>query len=67
MKKGTIYLIIILLLMAGAALFLYPAFSSYLAEQSQISAVADYDNLLQQMQAEKLAEEWKKHRNTTNP
>lgn len=60
MKKGTIYLIIILLLMAGAALFLYPAFSSYIAEQSQISAVADYDNLLQQMQEEKLAEEWEK-------
>lgn len=41
-------------------MFLYPAFSSYVAEQNQISAVADYDELVRQMQEEKLDEEWNK-------
>lgn len=62
MKKRTTYLLIILLLTAGAALFLYPAFSSYIAELNQISAVADYDETVKQMQEERLAEEWAKAR-----
>ena len=53
-------MIIIFLLISGAALFLYPVFSSYLAERHQARIIADYDESVQQMQAEKLAEEWKK-------
>lgn len=60
MKKGIIYIIIILLLLAGAALFLYPAVSSYLAEKHQINAVSDYDASVEELQKERLAEEWQK-------
>ena len=60
MKKGTVYCIIIILLFAGAALFLYPAVSSYLAERHQISAVTEYDASVQEMQEEQLALEWRK-------
>lgn len=62
MKKRTVYLLIILLMTAGTALFLYPAFSSYIAEQNQISAVDDYDETVRALQEEKLAEEWRKAR-----
>lgn len=60
MKKGTIYLLIFLLFAAGAAMFIYPALSSYVSEKNQISAVSDYDELVRQMQEEKLDEEWNK-------
>lgn len=60
MNRKTIYIIIILLLISGAVLFLYPVFSSYLAERHQARIIADYDESIQRMQAEKLEEEWKK-------
>ncbi len=60
MKKGTVNFIIILLLLAGAALFLYPVFSSYLAELHQAEVVMEYDASVQEMQEEELAKEWKK-------
>ncbi len=60
MKNGTINFIIILLLFAGAALFLYPVFSSYLAELHQTEVVMEYDASVQKMQEEELAKEWKK-------
>ena len=41
-------------------MFLYPVFSSYLAERHQARIIADYDESIQRMQAEKLEEEWKK-------
>lgn len=60
MKKGTVYVVILLLLFAGAALFLYPAVSSYLAQRHQIRAVAEYDASVQAAMQERLAEEWEK-------
>ncbi len=60
MKKGTVYCIIIILLFTGAALFLYPIFSSYLAEIHQATIVSEYDTAVQQTQDEKLLEEWKR-------
>lgn len=60
MKKGTVNFIIILLLLAGAALFLYPVFSSYLAELHQAEVVMEYDASVQEMQEEELAKELKK-------
>ena len=60
MKKGTVNFIIILLLLAGAALFLYPVFSSYLAELHQAEVVMEYDASVQEMQEEELEKEWKK-------
>ena len=60
LKKGTVYCIIGILLLAGGALFLYPAVSSYLAERHQISAVMEYDMSVQEMQEEQIAEEWRK-------
>jgi len=50
LKKGTVNFIIILLLLAGAALFLYPVFSSYLAELHQAEVVMEYDASVQEMQ-----------------
>ncbi|MCI8611375.1 MAG: class C sortase [Clostridiales bacterium] len=51
---------IIILLFTGAALFLYPVFSSYLAELHQANVVTEYDTAVRQTQDEKLLEEWKK-------
>lgn len=62
MKSKAIYSIIIFLLLAGAALFLYPAFSSWLAEQNRAQVIAQYDSAVQEVQTEALDEEWEKAR-----
>lgn len=60
MKKGIVYIFIIILLFAGAALFLYPAFSSYIAETYQKQAVVEYGEGIDTAQEEKIAEERRK-------
>lgn len=54
------YTLTLLLLFAGAALLLYPAVSSYLAELNQIRAISEYDASVKEMQAEVLEAEWEK-------
>ncbi|MCI8331613.1 MAG: class C sortase [Clostridiales bacterium] len=48
------------LLLAGAALFLYPSLAGYLAERHQADVVVEYDAAVQQMQDQTIASEWKK-------
>ena len=60
MKNKAIYSIIIFLLLAGAALFLYPAFSSWLAEQNRALVIAEYDSAVQEVPTQALDEEWEK-------
>jgi len=51
---------IIILLFAGAALFLYPTFAGYLAEKHQADVVVEYDSAVDQMQEQDLILEWQK-------
>ncbi|MCI8589529.1 MAG: class C sortase [Clostridiales bacterium] len=60
MKKGIVYGIIVILLFVGAAMFLYPTLAFYLAERHQADVVVEYDEAVQQMQGQNLADEWTK-------
>ncbi|MGI5906910.1 MAG: class C sortase [Candidatus Pararuminococcus gallinarum] len=48
------------LFLAGAAIFLYPTVSNYLAEKNQAVVVQDYEQAVQENNAEALEEEWQK-------
>lgn len=49
-KSGkSLYIMVSVLILAGAALFLYPAVSSYLAELNQVQVIESYDQILEEL------------------
>lgn len=52
-------LLILLLLLTGACIFLYPAVSSCIAERYQMTAVADYGSAVDTMTEPEYAEQWR--------
>ncbi len=63
-KKGNLYLTIAaaLIFLAGAAIFLYPTVSNYLAKAGQEDAIRAYEQTLEAKDSSFYAEEWKKAR-----
>ena len=63
-KKGNLYLTIAaaLIFLAGAAIFLYPTVSNYLAKAGQEDAIRAYEQTLEAEDSSFYAEEWKKAR-----
>ena len=62
-KKGNSrlpYIIIIILLVLGVALFLYPALSKYVAELNQSEVVKTYNDSVKRMKEEEYEAEWQR-------
>ena len=62
-KKGNNrlpYIIIIILLVLGVALFLYPALSKYVAELNQSEVVKTYNDSVKRMKEEEYEAEWQR-------
>ncbi len=49
MKRRIITILLVLMLIAGAAIILYPTVSEFLAKRAQTRAIADYEKMIQQL------------------
>lgn len=58
MKKRNSTFLIVLIFLSGLALLLYPIVSNYVNEQNQTSAVARYDEMVQQSEPEDFSALW---------
>lgn len=60
MKRKIVNLFLILLLITGVVLLLYPYIGFWLSKQNQSYVVQEYDDSLEKMTAEQLAAEWER-------
>ncbi len=58
MKKIIINCIIGLIFLAGLSVLLYPSISDYINEKNSSRAIANYDNIIEQMEEEDYTKEW---------